>query len=108
MVRLIMEITYFHPDIKSFISSFDGETASDVLDAIDFLSIKEYQLCMPYSKKIERDLYELRILGHHNIRVFYTFYEGRIILLHIIEKKTQKLKLQDLATARRRLRYLHS
>jgi phage-related protein len=103
-----MEIVYFHPDIKSFIASFGNDTAPDIFSAFDILASKGYLLSMPLSKKVEKGLYELRIQGRHNVRVFYTFHKEYIVLLHIIEKKTQKLRLQDLNTARKRLRHLHS
>ncbi len=32
-----------------------------------------YNIAMPYSKMIERDIYELRVKSNQNIRVFYTF-----------------------------------
>ncbi len=103
-----MEIVYFHPDIKTFIESFDVETSADIFGALDLLKSRGYKLGMPFCKKIAKDLYELRIQSLHNIRVFYTFYERRIVLLYAIEKKTQKLKLKDLGTAYKRLKYLHS
>ncbi len=76
--------------------------------AIGVLRIKTYHLSMPLSKKIEKDLFELRILGIENIRIFYTFYDNKVVLLHAILKKTQRLTLRDLSTARMRLKILHS
>ncbi len=103
-----MKIIYFHKDIKSFILSLENKIANKVINTIRLLSIEEYHLSMPFSKKLEKDLYELRILNTKNIRIFYTFYENQIVLLHIIDKKTQKLKLNDLKTARNRLSLLYS
>lgn len=103
-----MEIVYFHPDIKTFIESFDVETSADIFGAFDLLKSMGYKLGMPFSKKIASGMYELRIQGIHNIRIFYTFHQGYIVLLHAVEKKTQKLKLKDLSTANKRLKYLQS
>lgn len=62
---------------------------------------------MPDSKRLEKDLYELRIRSIESIRIFYTFFENQIILLYAIHKKSQELKYKDLSTARQRLNFLH-
>lgn len=61
---------------------------------------------MPYSKKIEKNLYELRVVGERSIRIFYTFHENRAVLLHLVFKKSQKLLKKDLETARQRRDWL--
>src|SRR5581483_9570088 len=101
-----MEIFYVHSDIRKFIDLLDDSTALQIERAVQLLSLETYNLRMPFSEKIEKDLYELRIAGKKNIRIFYTFYSETIYLLHIIEKKTQKLSLKDMKTARNRLNYL--
>ncbi len=101
-----MEIQKIHPDIGKFIESLDILTNSKLVKAIELLSVREYHLSMPYSKKIENHLYELRVKNIQNIRVFYTFHQNAIILLHIIAKKSSKLLQKDLETARRRLNWL--
>lgn len=103
-----MEITYFHPDIEYYLESLEKKTKDKVSRTIHLLSRMGYRLSMPFSKKIEKNLYELRILTPENIRVFYTFYQDKIVLLHAIHKKTQKLILKDLNTARNRLKLLLS
>jgi phage-related protein len=103
-----MKIVYFHNNINLFIRSLEDRVSAKVNSAIKYLSIEEYHLSMPYSKKIEKDIYELRISSIQNIRIFYTFYENSIVVLHAIKKTTQKLELRDLKTARQRLRDLHS
>ncbi len=101
-----MEVIYFHRDIKSFIDSFDTRTKTEISSTINLLSTEGHTLRMPFSKKVEKDIYELRILNPKNIRIFYTFYTEKIILLSVIHKKSQKLELHDLKTARRRLKLL--
>lgn len=103
-----MRIKYYHKDIESFRNSLEKVVRAKVNATIKLLSIKEYHLSMPYSRRIERDLYELRISSLQNIRIFYTFYNDDIVLLFAINKKTQKLNNNDLNTARQRLYALHS
>jgi len=96
-----------HTDINKFLDSLQKEERSKVDRAVEMLEIKEYRIEMPFSRKIEKDLYELRIKSEHNIRIFYTFYQNSIYLLHIISKKSQKLSKKDIDTARDRLNTLH-
>lgn len=97
-----------HKDIDKFINSLSKEEKDKVDTAIEMLEIKEYRVEMPFSRKIENDLYELRIKSSKNIRIFDTFYQNSIALLHIVEKKTQKLSLKDIKTAQNRLKWLRN
>ena len=102
-----MEIVKIHHDIDEFVSKLDPDTRSQILRIVNLLGIHGYSLGMPYSKKIEKNLYELRIKATKNIRIFYTFHESKIIFLHIISKEKQKLSKNQLTTARSRLSWLH-
>ncbi len=92
--------------VSKTIESFDKSTRGKILRAVELLETKEHHLGMPYSKMVERGLYELRIQGTHNVRIFYSFQKDRIVLLHVVSKKTQKISKNDLETARRRMRLL--
>ncbi len=98
-----MELNYFHRDIEVFFRSLEKETRAKVARLTRLLSEKEYHLSMPFSKKLEKDLYELRSNGSQNVRIFYTFHNGGVVLLYAICKKTQKLSKKDIETARHRL-----
>ena|SRR3989344_570370 len=102
-----MEIAYVHPDIPKFFDSLETPMRAKVFRLTELLSIEAYHLGMPYSRKVEKNLYELRARTVQNVRIFYTFYDGKIILLHAVHKKTKKLTMRDLDTARQRLRALH-
>ncbi len=104
----MMKIISVHTDIQKFISSIDDKTNNQIIRMLELLESQEYRIGMPYSKKVEKDLYELRIKSTKNIRIFYTFYKSKIYLLHIINKEKQKLLSQDIDTARRRLTSLQS
>lgn len=102
-----MKINNVHEDIEEFIGNLESQTQSEVLRIIDLLGIEGYNIRMPYSKKIEKDLYELRIKSVQNIRVFYTFCNNGAYLLNVIIKQKQRLSEKDLKTARARLKWLH-
>jgi phage-related protein len=103
-----MEIFNIHPDIDRFVESLDSQTRGKFLRTTQLLKIKEYSLSMPYSKKIEKDIYELRIKSARNVRIFYTFHKETIMFLHMIDKGRQKLDRKDIDTARKRLVRLQS
>lgn len=103
-----MKISYYHKDIQSFLDSLEKAVKAKVVSSLELLSIEDYHLSMPYSKRVEKDLYELRVSSLQNIRIFYTFYDGEIVLLYGFNKKTQRLTWNNLNTARRRLKDLHS
>ncbi len=59
-------------------------------------------LVEPYGKKLENDLFEIRIRSGRQIRVFYFYYEDNIILgVHAFIKKTQRTPDRELKQARK-------
>jgi phage-related protein len=59
---------------------------------------------MPVSRKVAKDLWEIRSSMQNKIaRVLFTVEGSKIILLHGLIKKTQKLPSKDLEIAKRRL-----
>lgn len=89
--------------IESFISNQEKKTKTKIVRMI--LALGKYGpfLGMPYSKKIDKNLWELRISGKEVIRVFYTVRKDEIILLHIFKKKTQKTPPKEIELAKKRL-----
>lgn len=66
-----------------------------------------WPLGMPLVRKLDRDLWEIRIRLRDGIaRVAFTTGEGRMVLLHGFIKKSQKTPADDLALAKARLRLL--
>lgn len=98
-----MEIKFFNTDIEKFIAAQDAQTIAKILRTLDLLETFGNKLGMPHSKKIDRQLYELRIRGKIEVRIIYTFNKNVIVLLHVFIKKTQKLPQKDLKLARQRL-----
>jgi len=56
-----------------------------------------------YTKKLTKNLYELRITGKDQIRILYSAESDRIYLLHAFKKKKQKTPLKEVKTALNRL-----
>lgn len=62
-----------------------------------------WPLGMPVVRKLEKDLWEVRVnLGETIARVLFTVTGSDMVLLHAFIKKSQKTPVVDLATARQR------
>lgn len=85
--------------VKEFIKSLDEKTISKIGSGIDLLEKHGPFLGMPHSKKLTRDIYELRVRGKLEIRIIYGFINKTIYLLHAFLKKTQKTPLKEINTA---------
>ena len=94
-----------HP-VKEFLNDLNPSLRAKVDRHLDLLKNNPTRLRMPFSKKIRTDLFELRILGNTNVRIFYSYYLDNTILLHAFIKKTHKLPGKELKLALRRLKAL--
>ncbi len=91
--------------IEEFINTLQEKTQIKVIRSIELLKKYGIRLGPPHIKKIRNtSLWEIRILGSDNIRVFYvTQIERTFLILHIFKKKTQKTEIQEINTAIKRL-----
>ena len=92
--------------VEKFIATLRKSTIAKVLRTIDLLEQFGHQLGMPHSKKVKSGFFELRIRGHQEVRIFYTFQKREIILLHGFVKKSQKIPQQEINKAARKLQFL--
>ena len=89
--------------VEEFIIDLDAVTRAKITRSLELLKYYGHNLMMPHSKKISQGLYELRIRGKTEIRIFYTFRGDVIYLLHAFQKKTQKIPQRELEIAKHRL-----
>lgn len=89
-------------DVEVFVSSLEERTIAKVLRVIDLLELFGHQLGMPHSKKVDQGLFELRIRGQQEIRIFYIFKNNQTILIHGFVKKSQKTPQKELKVARQK------
>ena len=101
-----MNIRFFDGGVEKFIASLEEQTVARVLRTVDLLEVFGNRLGPPHTKKIEQDLFELRARGRQEVRIFYTFQRGGIILLHGFLKKSQHIPKKEIEAARRKLRSL--
>lgn len=89
--------------VSTFIDSQDEITYAKIMRMLDLIETHGPNLGMPYSKALGKSLFELRIRGKKEVRVFYIFRIGReVILLHAFVKHGQKTLAKELNMARER------
>jgi phage-related protein len=95
--------------VFDFIEALSSKSKSKVINALDLLEEFGVRLRPPHIKKIEDSgIWELRVLGRGNIRIFYVAVVGRsFLLLHSFEKKKQKTDKKEIKIARERLLQYH-
>lgn len=93
--------------VDEFILSQQPKTQAKVVRYIRILKKYGSQLGMPHSKALGGGLYELRVRGNEEIRIFYCFTADKTIhLLHIFKKHTQQTPKKELEIALVRMKNL--
>lgn len=92
--------------VHDFINSLDEKVKSKIIDIIDLLEEFGVRLGLPHAKKLTgTPLWELRIVGSGNIRIFYVAIVNKtFLLLHGFQKKKQKTDRKEIKIAVNRLR----
>lgn len=89
--------------VEEFVKAQQLQTQSKITHLTDLLEEYGPMLGMPHVKKITHQLYELRIRGKEEIRIFFAFKDTNIYLLHGFKKKTQKIPQKEIEIASKRL-----
>ncbi len=91
--------------ILEFTQELSVRAQNKIVEALEQLEEFGILLGSPHSKKITgTPLWELRILGSDNIRIFYiAIVNRRFLLLHAFLKKKQKTDKREIKTALERL-----
>lgn len=96
--------------VYEFINSLNANAKSKVINSLNLL--EEFGLragANRVQKLTGTDLWELRILGQDNIRIFYVAITGKsFLLLHGFIKKKQKTDKKEIKIATERLKEFES
>ncbi|NCO88935.1 hypothetical protein AUK04_00920 [Candidatus Roizmanbacteria bacterium CG2_30_33_16] len=88
--------------VAEFIKKQQSQAIAKIAHLIDLLEIHGSLLSMPHAKKLDINLYELRIRGKDEIRIVYGFKGKLIYLLHGFKKQKNKTPKKELDIARQR------
>lgn len=90
--------------MREWLEALPVADRNQVDDRIRFVQFG-WPLGMPFVRKLERGLWEMRIhLNARNARIMFTIFDAEAVLLHVFIKKTQKTPLKDLELGRARAR----
>ncbi|MBF0612507.1 MAG: type II toxin-antitoxin system RelE/ParE family toxin [Magnetococcales bacterium] len=100
------EITYLTESVQQTIENWPMGVRAVYTRITDRMKTHGPNLGMPFTRSMGSGLFEVRARGAEGYgRAFFcTVIDRRIIVLHAIIKKTDKTPLQDLETARARLK----
>jgi phage-related protein len=90
--------------VEDFIDSLEAKSKARIARTLDLLQEFGIELGMPYTRYLEKQLWELRIrLGRNRYRIIYFLPSGKtFILLHGFSKKTDAVSRADLEIAKNR------
>ncbi|OGH87539.1 MAG: hypothetical protein A3J93_03360 [Candidatus Magasanikbacteria bacterium RIFOXYC2_FULL_42_28] len=98
-----MEVKFFDQTLENFVDDLEKSTIAKVVRAIELLEHFGYKLGMPHSKKISVRLFELRIRGKQEVRIFYIYKDNEIVLLHGFVKKSDRIPEKELKLVNQKL-----
>jgi phage-related protein len=90
-------------EFVKFSNKLDNDSRARLVRDIDFLKENGSSLGMPFAKKIDKKLWELRTSGKQKVRVIYSIVGNQVYVVHWFIKKTKKIPIKELKTAIKRL-----
>ena len=86
--------------VQDFIRQQDKPTYAKTIRLLGLIAKNGPNLGMPYSRYMQDGLYELRIRGKNEVRIFYVFQtEMTVFLLHAFKKRSKKTPYKELEIA---------
>lgn len=92
--------------VNEFIKKQNPAARSKIIHKIRLLKQYGHKLGMPHARILGQELYELRIRGKEELRIFYCFEKQTIHLLHAFKKQTQDTPQKELNLASNRMKSL--
>jgi phage-related protein len=85
--------------VETFIRSCEKDTIGKIVRLTRLLEMYGATLGMPHARHIRGPLWELRVRGREEARLFYGCTKQRIIMVHAFRKKTQKTPKREIDKA---------
>lgn len=99
-------VKFLRDDTYDFLKSLDDDLVVKVFGLLEILEELGIHLGPPKLKKINKEIYELKIVGKTSVRILCSFIGSEIYILHAFIKKSQKIPRKELEKAIHRLAYL--
>jgi len=90
-----MEIRYLYDRLFQFTQNLEQATQTKYARALRLLEQYGQELRMPFVKRLDAQLFELRVRGRQEVRMFFTFTGYGVLLLHGYLKKSQKIPFRE-------------
>ena len=103
-----MKVILSDTKLEKFVQSLEPSTIAKGLRTMDLLEMFGNSLGLPHSKKVRKNLYELRVRGKQEVRIFYIQNRNGATLLHGFIKKTPGIPRRELKVALQKLKTLES
>ena len=100
-----MEVVYDR-SVMRFIDTLEKPARTKAVHAIDLLVKFGHTLTLPVSRKIQNNVFELRVRGRQEVRLLYAFSSGKALIVHGFVKKTNKTPRKEIVYAENRFRLL--
>ena len=95
--------------VEAIILKMQPATKAKLARLLELLEQFGPELSMPHTRAMGGGLYELRVRGKQEVRVFYIYaHVSTIYLLHAFQKKTQETPKKELDLARQRQKEINS
>ena len=100
------KIDYYNANVQKAILKWPKKMLQRYLRVVGLIEEDGPDLGMPFTKSIEKGLFEIRIKAREGIgRAFFCYrIKSKIIILHGFIKKTQKIPEKELDITRRRMK----
>jgi len=96
------------PEVEYLMDSLEMPAHSKVLRKINLLENFSLSLGMPHVRSMGEGLFELRVRGSQEVRIFYCYYKDQIYMLSGFIKKTQQTPEREILKARNKYKFLTS
>ena len=90
-----MDVIYL-TKAHAFIEDLESPLAARVDRMLGKLKAHGHALRMPFSKPVEDGIFELRVPGAVQVRIFYFFHKDSAVVAHAFLKKTEQLRRKDI------------
>ena len=94
-----MEVIHAQSRTEEFLQELDLRTAKKVDKVLLILGKYGNKIGFPKSRYIGNGIFELRVVGERQVRIFCTFYNDKAYVLHIFIKKTWKIPSKEIEYA---------